>query len=179
MGDSRPRRVEEFIAREVGLALLLLALVLAQSALLPRPGALALNPLLLLTICQALLAGPANAARWAFYGGLSLDVCANSTLGTHALCLLAATLLPALVLARLSRRNWLLPLLGVELGALAYYALLGLLTAIMVAPVEPRPYLLVVMLPALLLALVPALPLFLIMRALRIRRRGEVPVDVY
>jgi len=33
--------------------------------------------------------------------------------------------------------------------------------------------------PALLLALVPALPLFLAMRWLRMRRRGEVPVDVY
>jgi rod shape-determining protein MreD len=179
MGDSRPRRIEEFVAHEVGLALLLLGLVLAQSALLPRPNALTLNPLLLLTICQALLAGPASAARWAFYGGLSLDVCANSTLGTHALGLLAATLLPALLLARLSRRNWLLPLLGVELGALAYYAVLGLLTAILVGPLEPRAYVFVVVLPGLLLALAPALPLFLIMRALRVRRRGEVPVDVY
>jgi hypothetical protein len=49
----------------------------------------------------------------------------------------------------------------------------------MVAPVEPQSYMLVVVLPALLIALVPALPLFLIMRALRMRRRGEVPVDVY
>jgi hypothetical protein len=66
MGYSQPRRIEEFAAREVGLALLLLALALAQSALLPRPGDFVLNPLLVLTICQALLAGPAVAARWAF-----------------------------------------------------------------------------------------------------------------
>ena len=179
MGDSRPRRIEEFLAREVALALLLLAVAMVQSALLPRPAALTLNPLLLLTICQGLLAGPSNAARWAFYGGISLDICAGSTLGTHALALLSALLLPTLLLVRLSRRNWLLPLIGVELGALAYYTVLGLLTALLVAPFDPRSYVLVAVLPSLLLALAPALPLFLMMRALQIRRRGEVPVDVY
>jgi rod shape-determining protein MreD len=179
MGYSQPRRVEEFIAREIVLALLLLALALAQSALLPHPNALTLNPLLLLTICRALLAGPGNAARWAFYGGISLDVCAGSTLGTHALALLAAMLLPTLALARLSRRNWLLPLLGVALGAVIYYAVLGMLVALLVAPVVPRDYGLIVVLPGVLLALIPSLPLFLTMRWIEMRRRGEVPVDVY
>ncbi|HEX5688624.1 MAG TPA: hypothetical protein VFX76_01405 [Roseiflexaceae bacterium] len=179
MGDSRPRRLEEYIAREVLLAVLLLGVAMAQSALLPRPAALTLNPLLLLTICQGLLAGPSNAARWAFYGGLGLDICAGSTLGMHALALLAALLLPGLLLVRLSRRNWLLPLLGVELGALAYYAVIGLLMSVLVGPFDPREYLLVVVGPSLLLALAPALPLFLIMRAFQMRRRGEVPVDVY
>ncbi len=179
MGYSQPRRLEEFIAREVGLALLLLALALAQSALLPRPSGLTLNPLLLLTICQALLAGPANASRWALYGGVSLDVCANSTLGTHVLALLVAMLLPALALARLSRRNWLLPLLGVALGAVVYYVALGMLLALLVAPVAPWDYGVVVVLPGVLLALIPALPLFLTMRWIEMRRRGEVPVDVY
>jgi rod shape-determining protein MreD len=179
MGDSRPRRIEELATREVGLALLLLALVLVQSALLPRPSGLALNLLLLVTICHALLAGPARAARWAFYGGLSMDICANSTLGSHALALLAAALLPTLLLGRFSRRNWLLPLLGVGLGALVYYVVLGLLMTTLVAPIEPQVYALVVVLPQLLLALVPALPIFLLMRSLRMRSRGEVPVDVY
>ena len=179
MGDSRPRRLEEHAAREIGLALLLLALALVQSALLPRPGGLALNLLLLLTICHALLAGPASAARWAFYGGLSLDICAGSTLGSHALALLASTLLPALVLARLSRRNWLLPILGAALGAATYYAVLGLIMALLVSPVDPRAYGVVVALPGIFLAVIPALPLFLALRWLEMRRRGEVPVDVY
>lgn len=179
MGYSQPRRIEEFIAREIILALVLLALVLAQSALLPRLNGMTLNPLLLLTICQALLAGPANAARWAFYGGVSLDIFANSTLGTHALALLAAMLLPAVVLSRFSRRNWLLPLLGVALGAAIYYIVLGLLTALLVAPVSPQDYARIVVLPGVLLALIPSLPLFLIMRSVEMRRRGEVPVDVY
>jgi rod shape-determining protein MreD len=179
MGDSRPRRLEEYVAREIGLALLLLALALAQSALLPRLGGLTLNLLLLLTICHALLAGPASAARWAFYGGLSLDICAGSTLGSHVLALLAATLLPALMLVRLSRRNWLLPILGVALGTVAYYVLLGLITTLLVAPVDPRAYGVVVALPGVFLAVIPALPLFLALRWLEVRRRGEVPVDVY
>jgi hypothetical protein len=179
MGDSRPRRLEEYAAREIGLALLLLALALVQSALLPRPGGLALNLLLLLTVCHALLAGPASAARWAFYGGLSLDVCAGSTLGSHALALLAAVLIPVVVLARLSRRNWLLPLIGAVLGSIAYYTVLGLITALLVAPVDLRAYGVVVVLPGIFLGVIPALPLFLALRRLEMRRRGEVPVDVY
>jgi rod shape-determining protein MreD len=179
MGDSRPRRLEEYVAREIGLALLLLSLALVQSALLPRPGGLALNVLLLLTICHALLAGSASAARWAFYGGLSLDICAGSTLGSHALALLAATLVSALALARLSRRNWLLPIFGAALGATAYYVILGLITTVLVAPVDPQAYAVVVVLPGIFLAVIPALPLFLALRWLQMRRRGEVPVDVY
>ena len=42
-----------------------------------------------------------------------------------------------------------------------------------------RIYALVVVLPATILVLVPALPLFLSMRWLEGRRRGEVPFDVY
>ena len=179
MGDSRPRRLEEYAAREIGLALLLLALALVQSALMPRPGGLALNLLLLLTICQALIAGPTNAARWAFYAGLALDLSADTPLGLHALALLAAVLVIGSILARFSRGNWLLPLVGVVLGSLAYHEVLALLTALLVAPISPRLYALVVALPATILVLVPALPLFLSMRWLEGRRRGEVPFDVY
>lgn len=179
MGYSQPRRIEEFVIREVGLALLLLLVALIQSALLPRINSLELNPLLLLIICQSLLAGPANATRWAFYGGLSLDICADTALGTHAIALLLAALLPALLFRGLSRRNWLLPILGVGVGALVYYSAMGLLTALLVAWVDPHTYATVVMLPSTLLALIPALPLFLLMRWRDMRRRGEVPVDVY
>jgi rod shape-determining protein MreD len=179
MGAAQPRRIEERIARELVLAALLLAVALAQTTLLPRPLAAAPNVMLLLVICQALLAGPANAARWAFYGGLGLDLCADSPLGTHALALLVAVLVPSLILIRISRGNWLLPLLGAVLGSLAYYAVLALLTSLMVAPIDPRAYLLVVLVPATLMVLVPALPLFLSMRWIEGRRRGEVQVDVY
>jgi rod shape-determining protein MreD len=179
MGSAQPRRIEERIAREVWLALVLLAVALAQAALMPRLLGSTPNLLLLLTICQALIAGPANAARWAFYGGLALDLSADMALGAHALALLVAVMVAAPILARFSRGNWLLPLVGVVLGSLAYHSVLALLTYLLVAPISPRVYALVVALPATILVLIPALPLFLSMRWLEGRRRGEVPVDVY
>lgn len=179
MGYSQPRRLEERAAREFWLALGLLVVALAQSALLPRPLGRPLNLLLLVIVCHALLAGAASAARLAFYGGISLDLCANSLLGSHALALLAATLLPAFVLARLSRGNWIVPILGVMLGAVAYYALLALITALAVAPIDLQAYFKIVVLPGVLIAAIPSLPLFLFMRWIAGRRRGEVPVDVY
>ncbi|MFO7170192.1 MAG: hypothetical protein DIU80_019375 [Chloroflexota bacterium] len=178
MGFSQRRRVEELLARELLLALTLFAVALAQTTLLPRPLDGAPNLLLLLTICQALIAGPGNASRWAFYGGLGLDLCAASLLGTHALALLAAAI-STLLLSWLSRGNWLLPLIGGVNGALAYHATLGLITSLTVAPVEPRQYLLVAALPDILVTLVLALPTYMLMRWWAGRRRGEVPVDVY
>lgn len=179
MDHSQPRRIEERIALEVWLALVLLAIALLQSALLPRPLGLALNPLLILTVCQALLTSPARAARWAFYGGLSLDICSDSLLGSHALALLAATLLAAWTLGRFGRGNWLLPIAGTLLGALAYHATLGLLWELLAAPLDLRAYALIVVIPSTLMTVIPALPVFLVMRWIQIRRRGEVPIDVY
>ncbi len=74
MGYSQPRRIEEFIAQEIGLALFYLALALAQSALLPHINGMTVStPLLLLHALQrAGLSGPATAAAKAFYGGLAL-----------------------------------------------------------------------------------------------------------
>src|SRR5215510_8574705 len=179
MGSTQPRRLEERVAREIAVALALLGVALVQAALLPRPLGFAPNLLLLLVVSHALIAGPAIAARWALYGGLSLDLCADTALGTHALALLAAVLVATLMLARLSRGSWLLPLLGVALGAAIYYAVLALIVSVLVAPVQPQAYLLVAVLPSTLAVLIPALPLFLFMRWLEERRRGEVPVDVY
>lgn len=178
MGYSQRRRVEEQIAREVLLALLLLGVALVQTALLPRPLAAAPNLMLLLTVCYALAAGPARGARWAFYGGLALDLCASTALGTHALALLAAAL-ATLLLGWLSRGNWLLPLLGALLGTLAYHATLALLASALVAPVDPRAYALVAALPDGAGTLVAALPAYMLMRWAMGRQRGEVPIDVY
>lgn len=179
MGATQPRRLEEYVAHEVVLMLALLSAALLQTALLPRPLGFPPNLVLLLVVCKALLDGPSRAARWAFYGGIALDLCADTLLGTHALALLIVVLVTAVPLSRMSRSNWLLPLLGALIGAVAYHAVLGLVTMLVVAPFTPRMYLLIVMLPDVLAALVPVLPLFLVWRWLRGRSRGEVPVDVY
>ena len=179
MGSAEPKRLEERIVRELWLALVLLAAAMLQATVLPRIFGSTPNLLLLVIICRALLNGPPNAARWAFYAGLGLDLFADTVLGMHALALLLAVLLGTLPLAWLSRSNWLLPLLGILLGAAGYHAMMILLGSLLTAPVNARAYLSVVALPGTLLLLVPALPLFLLMRWLESRRRGEVALDVY
>lgn len=179
MDSARRRRIEERVAREIVLLLLLAAVAAAQTTLLPRWLGAPPNVLLLLVVVKSILTGPAAAARWAFYGGIALDLCAGSLLGSHALALLAAVLAATLPLARMSQSNWLLPLLGVTLGAAGYHAVLWAQTTLLVAPISAREYATILALPDLLVALIPALPLFLVARWLRGRSRGEVPIDVY
>ena len=179
MGAATPRRLEERIAREIMLALVLFGVVLVQITLLPRPLDVVPNIMLMLVVCRALVAGLPNAARWAFYGGLTLDICAGSTLGTHALALLMAVLCAGLPLARLHSENWLLPLFGALFGTLAYHGTLALLTTLLVAPVPLEAYAILVAVPDLVLTLIPVLPLFLGMRWYVSRQRGEVPIDLY
>lgn len=179
MGYSQRRRLEEHLAREVGLALALLGAVLLQVGLPARPLDIAPNLLLLLVICRALLSGPSVAARWAFYVGLSLDLCSGSLLGMHALALLAAVLVTMGGLARLSRSNWLMPLVGVIAGTLAYHTVLAAMISLTAEVIEPRSYIVIAVLPDMLATLIPALPVFLLMRWIDERQRGEVPIDVY
>lgn len=178
MGYSQRRRVEERLAREALLALSLLAAALIQTALLPRPLGGSLNLVLLLTVSHALLAGPASAMRWALYGGIGLDLCAATPLGSHALACMAGVL-ATLALGWLSRGNWMLPLLAALLAALAYHAVLALLSSLLVAPVDLRAYALVALAPDAMALLVAALPAYMLMRTVAGWQRGEVPIDVY
>lgn len=179
MGDSQPRRIEERVARELLLAACLLVVAVAQATLLPRPLGFPPNLVLILVICQSLIAGMTRASRWAFYGGIALDFCSGRLIGTHALALLVAVFAATLPLGRLSRENWLLPLLGAALGAFGYYATLGLLTYVFDGPFDMRSFAILAALPDALMTLIPALPIFLVWRSWLSRRRGEVPVDVY
>jgi cell shape-determining protein MreD len=179
MDHRRRRQVEELVIHELLLALGLLALAIVQAALLPRPLGVTPNLMLVLVICHGLIVGPTSAARWALYGGVGLDLCSGGLLGSHALALIAATLASTLPLIRLSRGNWLLPLVGVALGAAAYHAVLALITTLNTAPVDLRMYTLVAALPDAAAALVPALPIYMLLRWQRSRSRGEMAIDVY
>lgn len=179
MGHSRQRRIEEVIAHEALVLAVLLLAALVQTALLPRPFDLPFNLLLLLTIIHGLIAGTTSAARWAFYGGLALDLCAMTLLGLHALALLAGVIVATQALLRLSRENWLVPVVGVALGSAAYHGVYALLSALLVAPIDLQGYALYVLLPDTLMATIPSLPVYLVFRSYEDRVRRSVPVDVY
>lgn len=179
MGYSQPRRIEERIAREIVLALFLFVAAALQTTVIPRPLGFPPNLVLILAICQALIVSVPRASRWAFYGGIALDICSASLIGLHALALLFAIFAASLPLMRMSRENWLLPILGALFGSFGYYVALGLLTVAFDGMLDPRAFTLVAMLPDMLATLIPALPVFLLWRAWLSRRRGEVPVDVY
>ena len=164
---------------EAALFAALLVVALVQTALLPRTFDVSLNLILLLAVCHGLIAGATSAARWAFYGGLALDLCAMTFIGTHALALLTGVIVSTVLVSRLSRENWLVPILGVAIGAFLYHAVYALLLTLLVAPVDFEGYALAALLPDALIALIPALPLYLVFRWNEDRVRRRVPVDVY
>ncbi|MGQ9547078.1 MAG: hypothetical protein ACUVSY_00300 [Roseiflexus sp.] len=179
MGHSRRRRIEEIVVREVALLATLLVVALAQTVLLPRPFDVSINLLLLLAVCHGLIAGTTSAARWAFYGGLALDLCAMTFIGMHALALLMGVIVSTMSVSRLSRDNWLVPVLGVAIGTVLYHTVYVSLLALLVAPVDFRGYALAALVPDTLIATIPALPLYLVFRWNEDRTRQRVPVDVY
>lgn len=179
MGDTQRRRLEVVVAHELGLAAIMLVIALLQVGLPPQPLDLAPNLMLLVVVCQALLRGSGSAARWAFYGGLALDLCGGTALGVHALGLLLAVLAARAALAPLNRTSWIVPLIGVPLGVVAYHVAIAAMMSLLVAPIDPQLYLIQTALPELLATLVPTLPLFILMRWLAERRRGGVAIDIY
>jgi rod shape-determining protein MreD len=181
MGDSRPgRKLEERLFHEVLVMVALVMVAIVQTALLPTPLGFPLPLLLVLVVCRALVgvespdpeAGVLAAVRWAFYGGIALDVCAAAPLGSHALALLLAVLLVVVLAGSLRIGRALLPLLAVLLGAVVYEMLLALIYHSTVAALDWRSHALVILLPSVLLALIPTLPIFHVLRWQQ-RRRVE------
>lgn len=179
MGHSRHRRIEEIVVHEVALFAALFVMALVQTVVLPRPFDVPLNLLLLLAVCHGLIAGTTSAARWAFYGGLALDLCAMTFIGMHALALLTGVIGATTLVSRLSRENWIVPILGVAVGTILYHIVYALLLALLVAPVDLQGYARVALVPDALIATIPALPLYLAFRWNEDRVRRRVPVDVY
>ncbi len=170
MGDSQPRRLEERIARELGLIALMVALALTQVTLLQLPLGFPIPLVLIAVVCRMLIgmssafpdSGVSIALRWALYGGLTLDLLATTPLGSHAFALLLTALLIALATRRLSAERIFIPLLATLCGALIYEITLALLT--MPQPIDWPAYAQVVLLPMMLIALIPTLPIFFLLR---------------
>ncbi len=172
MGDpqsARSQRLEERLAREIGLALALFAVALVQVTLLTGPAGFSIPVLLVLAIARALVgAGTAMPVHglirglwWAFYGGVALDLAGTLPLGSHALAHLAAVAIVALLFRRLVAERPVVALLAVLVGAVVYE--LVLLVIVLPPATEWRAYIQVVILPSLLLALIPTLPIMALM----------------
>lgn len=177
MGDSQPRRLEELLAREVGLILLMAGLALIQVTLLTTPLGFAAPLVLVLAICRTLIgvgsafpdSGVSAGMRWALYGGLALDLLAATPLGSHALGMLLACITVAAATRRLSVERPLIPLISVLVGTLIAEVTLALLTQ--PGPIDWPSYARVVLIPVVLAALIPTLPIF---SGLRWVLRGEL-----
>jgi rod shape-determining protein MreD len=173
MGDTQSaRKIEEHIIHEALVLLALIGVALVQTSLLPTPLSFPPALMLVLVVCRVLVGlGAAmpevavgHGIRWAFYGGLALDVCAATPLGSHALALLLACLLVLLFAGRLRVGGALLPLLAVLLASLVYESVLALVHQQAVASIEWQQYALVIILPSVLLTLIPTLPIFHLLR---------------
>lgn len=170
MGDSQPRRLEERLARELGLALLMTGVAVVQVTLLSTPLGFSAPLLLVLVVCRTLVGvgsafpdnGVSTGMRWALYGGLALDLLAATPIGSHALALLLAALAVAAATRRLSVERPIIPLLAVLVGAAIYEVVLALATQ--PAAIEWRSYARVVVMPVVLSALIPTLPIFFLLR---------------
>ncbi len=171
MGDRRPK-IEERLLLELVLIGGLVLLALAQTTLIPRPLGIAPPLMLVVVVCRTLIGmedsmpdnSLARSLRWAFYGGIALDICAATPLGSHAIALLLASMMVMLLANRLRIGRALLPLLAVLLATVLYEATLGLFYHVLVAPLDWSQHMLVIVLPSVLFALIPALPVFYLLR---------------
>lgn len=180
MGNTQPRRLEEYLAQESLLILGMLLLALVQVTLLPTPLGFPPALLLVVVVCRTLVrdegsyfsSGLAGAVRWAFYGGIALDIFAATPLGSHALALLLAAILVAAGTYQLRVEGPLLPLLSVLAGTIVYELVLAVVCCGTMIVTDWRSYAVVVIMPSVLLALIPTLPIFLLLRWLS--RDGNV-----
>jgi rod shape-determining protein MreD len=170
LGDYQSRRLEEILAREIGLIIMIGVLALAQVTLMVTPLGFSAPLVPVLAICRILLGvgsafpdnGVIRGLRWALYGGLSLDILAATPLGSHALALLLAATVVAAITRRLRIEGPLLPLLAVLVSSLIYEV--GLTLLLQPSPIDWASTARVALVPSLLVALILALPLFFVLR---------------
>jgi rod shape-determining protein MreD len=172
MGDTQSRKLEEHLAHELLLIVGMAAVALVQATLVPAPLGFPFALVLVLVLCRILLSiedgAPRHdinrAIRWAFYGGIALDLYGSTPLGSHVLALLLASIVVVIFVSNLRKGGMLLPLFAVFLGSLIYQIVLALIYHYTVAALDWRSYTLVIIVPSLLLTLIPTLPVFYVMR---------------
>ncbi len=175
MGSSQPKRLEEVLAHEALLIVMLVGVALVQVTLLSTPLGFPPALLLVLVVCRVLVSsgdgqgdptvGVEHAVRWAFYGGIALDLCSATPIGSHALALLLAVVLVVVSTRRLRVEGPLLPLIAVLIGTLVYEVVLALVAyKYLLMWHEWLQYGQQVILPSILLALIPTVPIFMVLR---------------
>lgn len=179
MGSSQPRKVEEHVAHEFLIVVAMTTMALLQVTLLPEPLGFPPMLLLVLVVCRVLVgigtvepsSGIVVALRWAFYGGIALDLFAATLLGSHALALLLAAIVVFVLARSLQVEGPLLPLLAVLLGGTVYEFVLAVVYHYTVVPLHWPTYAMIIVVPSVLLALILALPVFFFLRWMLLQRR--------
>ncbi len=179
MGSSQPRKVEEHVAHEFFIVVAMATIALVQVTLLPEPLGFPPMLLLVLVVCRVLVgigstepsSGIVVALRWAFYGGITLDLFAATLIGSHALAMLLAA-----IVVFVFARSWqvegpLLPLISVLLGGTIYEFVLAIVYHYTVVPLHWPTYVIIIVVPSVLLALILALPVFFFLRWMLWQRR--------
>jgi cell shape-determining protein MreD len=173
MGDTRERKIEEWLLREAIVLVIVVGLALAQMALVGVPFLGYPLPLVLIVVlCRALVAlespmpvlGVETAMRGAVYGGIVLDIGSGMPFGAHMLALLLAMLPIVAILARLQVSGVLVVLLAVLPATIIYEAVLAGFYHVLIANLDWQTYAVAVLLPSVLVTLLPVLPVFYFLR---------------
>jgi rod shape-determining protein MreD len=102
--------------------LLLSALALLQSTLLPQFRVFGVQPdlVLLVVVAWSLLRGSEEGMLWALIGGLALDILSSAHLGVNTLPLLSIGFLAGLWQRDIVRQDLLVPFLAIPVATIAY-----------------------------------------------------------
>jgi rod shape-determining protein MreD len=102
--------------------LLLTALALLQSTLLPHLQVLGVQPdlVLLTVVAWSLLRGAEEGMLWALIGGLALDTLSSARVGTNTLPLLLIGFLAGLWQRGIVRQDVLVPFLAIPVATIVY-----------------------------------------------------------
>lgn len=172
MGHCEPRRIEERLFSELLLAAKAIALALVQLALLPTPLGFSPALVLVVVICQVLIAVRQARPDWAmgrilrgsFYSGLVLDLFSATPLGSHILALLIAAVLVFALVRTLHVGGPMIPLLAMLPGGIVYELVLALIYRVTVTAFSWPAYGVVVMLPSVLVMLILTPPTFFLLQ---------------